>query len=145
MKYQVLSSVIVIPSELSKIFYEILKDPEASLNYLDIDKIIDDDSLTYFRFNNYEEEFHHLENVLDDNWFPFNFYPSNLGDVVTINRFNEKGMFIGATMEYSAFLEIKLHGEKSPYYENCKDKLGLEHNWENQVDNFLTSRLLNIL
>lgn len=145
MKYQVHSSVIVIPSELSKLFHEILNDPEYSLDYLDIEEMTTEDGFTYFSFLNTDEDFHDLENALDDNWFPFNFYPSSLDDVVTFNRFNEKGIFIGTTISYSAFIEINLHGEKSRYYELYKDKIGIEHNWINQVDNCLSSRLLKIL
>ena len=145
MKYRVHSSVIIIPSELYKLFFEILNDPDYSLNHIDIEKMTSEDGFTYFMVCNSLDDFQDLENALDDNWFPFNYYPSDLDYDVIFNRFNEKGMFIGTTVNYTTFLEIKLYGEKSRYSQLYIDKIDLEHSWENQVDNCLTSRLLNLL
>ena len=145
MKYRIHSSVIVIPSELYKLFFEILNDPDYSLNHIDIEKMTSEEGFTYFMVCNSLDDFQDLENALDDNWFPFNYYPSDLDYDVIFNRFNEKGMFIGTTVNYTTFLEIKLYGEKSRYSQLYIDKIDLEHSWENQVDNCLTSRLLNLL
>ena len=145
MKYQVLFSVLVIPTELSKLFQEILKDPEYHLNYLDIYGITTEDGFNYFRFNNSCDDIQDLEYALDDNWFPFNYYPSSLDDVVIFNRFDEKGMFIGTSFNYSSYLEVKLYGEKSRYSELFKENMAKEYKWENQVDNCLSNRLLKLL
>ena len=145
MKYRVHSSVIIIPSELYKLFFEILNDPDYSLNHIDIEKMTSEDGFTYFMVCNSLDDFQDLENALDDNWFPFNYYPSSLDDVVIFNRFDEKGMFIGTSFNYSSYLEVKLYGEKSRYSELFKENMAKENKWENQVDNCLSSRLLKIL